>query len=513
MTHAIIATALVCAVGACFAAAPPAITAESLAAAERLYADVYGKDAEAATKSKAAADRTRFARKLADAIPGVKDNPSLVRVLRQKAVEFIGAPADTAAVALAVELRRAQAADPDLRSAVLPELAVLLDKAVRQESKAPARQKLADELLGIYRGQTTARVEADDVAGALAVVAKAKSIARTYLPATESREAVREWEAIEKDVRHRQQLLDAASREEAVLKKSPQDPKANQTLGLIKLQLGHPAAAASHLALAEAEPLRKLGAALGKEPAASGLELGDAYRAAAEALEKAEKAGLLAKAREHYEAFLDSDPKHAEATRVKLILPQLPLAAAPSGGVVAPIAGTYVVLLDEDRDVVAEYARSNAAGGTLTIEEKDRFSGRIGFRASGKSLAVMKNWNYDIVEVPEKNQFRYLEFAVRSVGDKDMVIAFHFEPGGWFGYELGAFGGADSFPRIKLDPAPAQWRTFRRDLYKDIGATGPVKLRGMYLYSNGKILFDFVCLGRSPEDLDRLVARARARGN
>lgn len=481
--------------------------ADASAAAERIFADVYGKESEAAAKAKPV-EKVKFAKKLAEAAAGVRDNPALVRVLRQKAVEFAMAGASGHAVAL--DLRRAQAADPELRASVLPELVSLLERAVKTEVKAPVRRKLADELLADYRELTAGQMEKEDAEAALALIAKAKAVARAHLPAADSRDLLRDYDAEEKDVRRRQQLLDAASKELAVLRNVPTDPKANLSLALIRLNLGKEPEAGSCFQQCEAQPLRRLGDLLAKNPPASDFEVGDAFRAAADVV-PAEKELLLSLARVRYERALENDPKNVESSRVRLLIGQLPKRPETGAGRVTD-SKAVVELFEDDRTFIENLSKRHEVGtGKVSIELKDRHSGSVSLRVEGMMVGVsaLPGWNFEVVENPKPGQYRFIRFAWKkpAPGSTSIMIQLYTKSRGWENRYLAGKNGPGWAATSVADATSADWVVVTRDLFKDFG--GPMVITGIaFTPMDGQPgLFDHLYLGRTLEDLNRIRVR------
>lgn len=403
---------------------PPAITPEALKKAEANYRDIYGSDHEKAAASKKAADRTAFARLLlADSRkPAVQASPALVRVLWERALEFAGA--DKEGTAVAVEVRKLQLAAAEDRLPLLPELAAALEKAAKAERPGTkARLDYAGEMVEALREAARLQAAAEDVDAALATLAKAKSAARAYRPGD-----IKEIEGDEKELLARREREKKIAGLRDILKKVPQDPKANQELGLILLGDGDSAGAASHLALAKAEPLAELGKLL-SDTAADDAAVGDAARdaSAVKGLSAVDKELLTELARSRYQTFLEKNAGSPKAAAVSLKLEKLP--KPPETGPKATpgkLPPGVVCLFDEDAKWAAYFSKNAASynNGVVSVEGKDAHTGRLALHLTGfvKSLPEESQWDFPIVERPKLGEFRYAMFAWKKVNGGEAIL-------------------------------------------------------------------------------------------
>jgi hypothetical protein len=365
---------------------PPADPAAEQKEADALYREVYGAEHDRLAKSGTAAEKGAFAKTLADAAKGISGKPAVVRTLRSHAAEFASADTSPAGTALTVSLLKDLLADapPGVLSARIPLFERLVAALERQIPKAkPAeRAALAGELVSACREWSDDLKAGDDLDGAAKALSKARSAQRAYL-ATDSATA----EALTEDEREltaakavRQRL--AAT--ERALKLNPDDPAANREMGLWLLgRKGREAEAGAHLAKAGDPAFKRLGDALAK-PGAGDLELADAAKAAFDAApdktphDREGRQALAGLAAARYQAVLDAEPDHPQATRIKLLVPKLSAAAEPD-----PAAGGT--------------SGSGKAGGLSGAKEKATLAGhaaKIGsldFSPDGKSL-VSGDW-------------------------------------------------------------------------------------------------------------------------
>lgn len=304
----------------------PRSEAEELKQAERDYQDIFGAEHERAVQGKAI-DKVRFAQKLADAARVAAARPALSRMLREKAVEF--AAADPSGRPLALELLRGLLPRSAARAAVLSQMVDLWDKTVRA-AKPDDRAGPAGDLVFACTQLAEEHVKGNRFDPAQKALDKAKAAVRTHLKSDKVLLGViAEQEA---EIGDRRRAYARVQDAQTLLAASPMNAAANGVVGMYLLVWEEkPSEAAPLLRLCDDPAHRKLGEALSK-PAPDDLELADAYRALAGTVgdsAKVEKAALLARAAGHYRAALQKNPKHPDATRIKLLLASLPGAAGP----------------------------------------------------------------------------------------------------------------------------------------------------------------------------------------
>ena len=173
---------------------------------------------------------------------------------------------------------------------------------------------------------------------------------------------------------------------------------------------------------------------------------------------------------------------------------------------------TVAVLFDEREDDL----KSLMAYGDYPFEFRydDSFSG-------GKSLAltragsttpywrppfghVMPNWDFNIVEHPEKpGEYRWLDFAWKATSTETRGLSLRLGPHHGGGVVLHA-GEVTHFESVieskQAESPPAEWQTVRVDLWKLNGQ--PFSIRSLSLGAvGGGALFDRIRLSRSEADL------------
>ena len=168
----------------------------------------------------------------------------------------------------------------------------------------------------------------------MAYLAKAKAVATLHLPAAQATILLKDIAGDQADHEAERKQSAELKRLNAILKDKPEDPKANLGMGLHYLREGKVALASQHLRACSLPDLRTAGELLSNTPKGDLVKVGDAFRAAVNDL-PADKTVLLATARLQYEAALAKDPKHPDATRLKLLVKDLPAlkSAAPTGAV------------------------------------------------------------------------------------------------------------------------------------------------------------------------------------
>jgi hypothetical protein len=304
------------------------LVSEERKKAEKVFADVYGKEFERLLKSVNGADKVALVKKLSAAAGDVaKEDPELARLLREKGAEL--AATDAGALPLALELLNLLAVDAPSRRAVLEQIAGLHERAYKAAT-AQTRPRVAADLVEAYQeliGQQIADKQFDDAAKTLK---KAKSIADYYLKS--NRELTHELDRQAATVAREQKIQAKLDEAQKTLQQKPDDPAANAVVGLnVLLNEDRPAEAAAHLTKSDDTALKKLSDLLTRaEPPE--LELADAYRNATDATDAAEfKTLLQARALRHYKSIIESDPKHPEATRIKLVISQFSESVAAEG--------------------------------------------------------------------------------------------------------------------------------------------------------------------------------------
>jgi tetratricopeptide (TPR) repeat protein len=301
---------------------PEPSPAETAAAAEKLYRDVYGAEHDRASAARDPKEKIDFARKLIEASKIVAaDDPVFAFLLRTRAVEFAESHASGYDLAAGILRQMAHNAKAIERRIELLEKLADLQLKPRVAETAGKRTDRFTDLVEILRELSRTYAGAGDFAKAEATLDRAKTSSRNDAG---TRSMVNVLAQDEKDLETAKQARREFDIALKILQVSPGDEAANRTVGLtLLLDQNKPAEAAPHLVKA-GEAFRGLGEALAAE-APEELKLGDGARTAWGAVSApVHKRRLGGMARVHYEAFLKKEPTHPEAVRVKLILPQLP---------------------------------------------------------------------------------------------------------------------------------------------------------------------------------------------
>jgi outer membrane protein assembly factor BamB len=215
-----------------------------------------------------------------------------------------------------------------------------------------------------------------------------------------------------------------------------------------------------------------------------------------------------------------------EAARFRLVLPQRLCGNLRLGEIVLhgeklgpshpdvvarrPVA----VLFDEGNDLSGYLHRATVAlrgaySGTrcLTVGAEDAYSVAPWAEGSKVFGETLPNWDFEIAEEPKPGQYRYLQFAWRSLapGTKGITLRLDGDgPTSTHAVTLYAGQRAEGTAAGQLkklaDAPPADWQVVRVDLWELLKK--PVRIRGMRLASRGgSAAFDQILLGRTKEDL------------
>jgi|GEM_PF-5278457 len=467
-------------------------TPENLKEAERVFRDVYGKDYDRVIKATAAtSDKAAFGKKLWNASRDSRDNPGIARVLADKALPLV--LADPTGLSVAIEIRRSQLTDGKDRPEQLAALALVLDRAARAE-KAEKRTKLGVELVEVYREAAESCHDLGREPDAMAYLAKAKAAATLHLPAAQATILLKDIAGDQADHEAERKQSAELKRLNAILKDKPEDPKANLGMGLHYLREGKVALASQHLRACSLPDLRTAGELLSNTPKGDLVKVGDAFRAAVNDL-PADKTVLLATARLQYEAALAKDPKHPDATRLKLLVKDLPTLklAAPTGA---------VALIDEDKSFAELFGKTEGASAKIAWIDGG-YAGSGCMQVSTKTpkqidyrQGPVPGWKYVVSEVPGPTEYRYLRFAVRVVSGTYAYVHFAYA-----GYFIGKPATGDRTYTLSEKPQ-ADWVVFTRDLVAD--GKGGCVIDAFKIETDGEVQIDAVYIGRSLRDLNRV---------
>jgi hypothetical protein len=120
------------------------------------------------------------------------------------------------------------------------------------------------------------------------------------------------------------------------------------------------------------------------------------------------------------------------------------------------------------------------------------------------------NWNFEIVEVPQPGQYRYLQWAWKALSPE--VKGATLQLGG-MRLHAGKVMGEAHYPAHEVGATvPGQWQIMRVDLWKL--AKKPINVESLYLSAaGGPVGFDQIVLSQSEEALDKLPRRDAATGS
>lgn len=154
----------------------------------------------------------------------------------------------------------------------------------------------------------------------------------------------------------------------------------------------------------------------------------------------------------------------------------------------------------------------NEGGGKAILETNDRYSGQAALLVTPdqKFRAKLPGLGVNIAEKPGDGEFRYLRFAWKKRGGKNILLQLNananFGPlrgtaGPAFRYEAGPAGNPFNAAAVVVDfKLPSGWTVVTRDLFADFGA---FRLDGLALTpSDGEAaMFDQIYLARTLDDL------------
>jgi outer membrane protein assembly factor BamB len=126
---------------------------------------------------------------------------------------------------------------------------------------------------------------------------------------------------------------------------------------------------------------------------------------------------------------------------------------------------------------------------------------------------ALPNWDFEIAEHPKPGQYRWLQFAWKSLSPQTTGISLlvgRAWPAGGFSVVAGAGVGPEGvLATKKIATVPTEWTVVRVDLWALYGAK-PVRIESLRLGAiGGGAAFDQVLLGRTEDDLVRVGRLAR----
>ncbi|OAI50963.1 hypothetical protein AYO44_05225 [Planctomycetaceae bacterium SCGC AG-212-F19] len=179
-------------------------------------------------------------------------------------------------------------------------------------------------------------------------------------------------------------------------------------------------------------------------------------------------------------------------------------------GTFRPDATGVLELFDENKDFVELLSKGGRAGGKVSLETKDRYSGSMSLRITRDAGELNcwvspPTWNFKIVEKPTNpEEYRYITFAWKKVGGKGIMLQVFGKPAK-VGEAVGAYtGGVTAFDQARqsqiVSQFPATWVVVTRDLYKDFGQFTLTGL-GFTPHDGEAGYFDAIYLARTPDAL------------
>jgi hypothetical protein len=183
----------------------------------------------------------------------------------------------------------------------------------------------------------------------------------------------------------------------------------------------------------------------------------------------------------------------------------------PDAAAKRPVA----VLFDEHEDDLATLKLPNRP---FVIRYTDAFSGGkcLALTAEGQTLPnylppfghAVPNWDFEIAENPKFGQYRYLQFAWKSLSPKTTGMSLLLGrawPGGGYNIVAGKYDWREGTIATKQAAAapPAEWQTVRVDLWALSKQSVRIQALGLGA-TGGGAAFDQILLGRTEADLDRV---------
>ncbi len=187
------------------------------------------------------------------------------------------------------------------------------------------------------------------------------------------------------------------------------------------------------------------------------------------------------------------------------------------GATLAEHAPTRIRLFDDDPAFISELTAGDAI---VRYDETAKYfgTGCLKMTPGESGQSRLPGWNYAIRENPGVGEFRFLRFAWKKVGGKQIGLNLAHDgvmgqretgdPRTGFAYEAGQ-PQRNVLATMSVHPrAPTEWQVVTRDLYADFG---PFQLTGMgFVCPDGEAaLFDQILLVRRFEDFDRLPGPGR----
>lgn len=168
-----------------------------------------------------------------------------------------------------------------------------------------------------------------------------------------------------------------------------------------------------------------------------------------------------------------------------------------------PPTDNHVWLFNENADFL-KHIGTLQEGCQLSISEDDVASGEKALRLTYKQAysTHIPGWGFRITKKPRKGEYRYLRYAWKKVGGKQIMMQL-VNSGSWglrYAAGLNLLNWKPAF-QIQED-IPEEWEVVTRDLYEDFGNKDAVVTGIAFASANeGTALFDSIQLGRRKSDL------------
>jgi hypothetical protein len=170
----------------------------------------------------------------------------------------------------------------------------------------------------------------------------------------------------------------------------------------------------------------------------------------------------------------------------------------------------------------AAFVESLSQGmGAVALDSTEKFAGTDSLRVTGddRNNQSLPGWNLAIRGEPEPGEYRYLRFAWKKRGGKQLGL--HLAENGVFPptelfnpretrrYHIGRGTAPDYGLSVQLrDQPPDQWELVTRDLWADFGSFDATGMR-LVCGDGESAWFDHVYFARTPVDLDRVTNRLK----
>lgn len=196
-------------------------------------------------------------------------------------------------------------------------------------------------------------------------------------------------------------------------------------------------------------------------------------------------------------------------------LPQSPQSRVEWRGVGLVEHDPIVRELFEDDPAIGEALTDGIGKAAFDKSEKFSGAGSLRITSEDRNSPAIKGWKVPIRSDPSPGEYRFLRFAWRKRGGKQ--IGLHLAQSGAFAtplqnepkeslrYHVGRGVKRDYGRSLQFrDHPPDQWELVTRDLFSDFGAFDLTGLR-LVCGDGDAAWFDHIYLARRPQDLDRVT--------